>query len=122
VAAQHAVEPVPDDGLRERNFGVLIGTSSAQIDWACDPADGESLSVFMGRKHSALARALALPGPVLVVAHGGSLFALAAMLGVPVDMKLLGNAQPLRFARSGATWSVEPLMQQQAVDGGAALA
>ena len=122
VAASHTVQPLPDEGLRERNFGVLIGTSSAQIDWACDPAEGESLPVFMGRKHSALARALALPGPVLVVAHGGSLFALAAMLGVPVDMKLLGNAQPLRFARTGTIWNVEPLMQQQAVDGGAALA
>ena len=122
VAASHTVEPVPDEGLRERNFGVLIGTSSAQIDWNCDPDEGESLPIFMRRKHTALARALALPGPVLVVAHGGSLFALAAMLGVPVDMKLLGNAQPLRFARTGTTWRIEPLMQQQAVDGGAALA
>lgn len=122
VAEPHAMAPVPDEGLRERNFGVLIGTSSVHIDWACDPADGESLSVFMGRKHGALTRALALPGPVLVVAHGGSLFALAAMLGVPVDMTLMGNAQPLRFVKIASTWRIEPLMQQQAVDGGAALA
>ena len=58
----------------------------------------------------------------LVVAHGGSLFALAAMLGVPVDMTLMGNAQPLRFAKSASTWRIEPLMRQRAVDGGAALA
>ena len=122
VAAPHAMAPVPDEGLRERNFGVLIGTSSVHIDWACDPAEGESLSGFMGRKHIALTRALALPGPVLVVAHGGSLFALAAMLGVPVNMTLMGNAQPLRFVKSASTWRIEPLMQQQAVDGGAALA
>lgn len=122
VAAPHAIEPMPDEALRERNFGVLIGTSSAQIDWACDPAEGESLAIFMGRKHTALTRALALPGPVLVVAHGGSLFALAAMLGVPMDMKLLGNAQPLRFVKSGTIWKIESLVQQQAVDGGAALA
>ena len=122
VATSHSIEPLPDEGLRERNFGVLIGTSSAQIDWACDPADGESMAIFMARKHAALTRALALPGPVLVVAHGGSLFALAAMLGVPIDMKLLGNAQPLRFRRNGSIWSIDPLMQQQAVDGSAALA
>ena len=122
VAAPHAIAPTPDEGLRERNFGVLIGTSSALIDWTCDPENGESLPTFMRRKHDALSRALALPGPVLVVAHGGSLYALAAMLGIPMDMKLLGNAQPLRFARSGSIWQIEPLMQQQAVDGGAALA
>lgn len=122
VAAPHAIAPMPDEGLRERNFGVLIGTSSARIDWACDPENGESLAVFMQRKHAALTRALALPAPVLVVAHGGSLYALAAMLGIPMDLKLLGNAQPLRFARSGTIWRIDPLMQQQAVDGGAALA
>lgn len=122
VAAPHAIAPMPDEELRERNFGALIGTSSARIDWACDPENGETLTVFMQRKHAALARALALPAPVLVVAHGGSLYALAAMLAIPMDLKLLGNAQPLRFARSGTIWKIDPLMQQQAVDGGAALA
>jgi len=122
VAQPHGIAPLPDEGLRERNFGALIGTSSAQIDWSCDPEDGESLPAFMRRKHKALAHALALPAPVLVVAHGGSLYALAAMLGIPMDMKLLGNAQPLRFTRAGTIWKIEPLMQPQAVDGGAALA
>ena len=122
VSAPHAIAPMPDEGLRERNFGVLIGTSSARIDWTCDPENGESLPAFMRRKHDALSRALTLPAPVLVVAHGGSLYALTAMLGIPMDMKLLGNAQPLRFARSGSIWQIEPLMQPQAVDGGAALA
>lgn len=122
VAAPHAIAPMPDEGLRERNFGALIGTSSMRIDWACEPENGETLAVFMQRKHAALSRALALPAPVLVVAHGGSLYALAAMLGIPMDMKLLGNAQPLRFARSGTIWSIEPLIQPQAVDDGAALA
>lgn len=122
VAKPHGIAPMLDEGLRERNFGVLIGTSSASIDWTCDPEDGESLRVFMQRKHAALSHALALPAPVLVVAHGGSLYALAAMLGVPMDFKLLGNAQPLRFTRRGTIWQIDPLMQHQAVDGGAALA
>jgi len=67
-----------------------------------------------------LAAALAEPGPVLVVAHGGTLYALAALLGVPVDLGLLGNAQPLRFFRSGPTWAVTPLLRQ--ADGDSALA
>ena len=35
-------------------------------------------------------------------------------------MSVLGNAQPLRFERSGTAWRVKPLLQ--AVDGGAAVA
>jgi len=57
---------------------------------------------------------------VLIVAHGGTLYVLAALLGVPVDLGVLGNAQPLRFEQSGTTWRLKPLLQQ--VDGGAALA
>jgi probable phosphoglycerate mutase len=57
---------------------------------------------------------------VLIVAHGGSLYVLAALLGVPVDLGLLGNAQPLRFERDGTGWRVRSLLQQ--VDGGAAIA
>jgi probable phosphoglycerate mutase len=57
---------------------------------------------------------------VLVVAHGGSLHVLAALLGVAIDLGVMGNAQPLRFERNGPTWRVKPLLQH--VDGGAAVA
>ena len=57
---------------------------------------------------------------MLVVAHGGTLYALAALLGVPVDLGLLGNAQPLRFERRGPTWAVTPLLRH--ADGDSALA
>jgi hypothetical protein len=57
---------------------------------------------------------------VLVVAHGGTLYALAALLGVPIDVTVLGNAQPLRFSRSGPTWAITPLLRH--VDGASALA
>ncbi|MBO9515306.1 MAG: histidine phosphatase family protein [Variovorax sp.] len=120
VCAPHGLAPLELDGLRERHFGALIGSSSAQIDWACEPAGGETLGVFVDRSRAALDHALAHPGPVLIVAHGGTLYVLAALLGVPVDFSVLGNAQPLRFERAGANWSLRPLMRQ--VDGGAALA
>jgi len=122
VSTPHGMAPVVFDGLRERNFGALIGTSSADIDWACEPEGGETLPEFVARKRIALEQALAHPAPVLIVAHGGSLYVLAALLGVPIDMSVLGNAQPLRFERSGSgpAWCVKSLLQ--AVDGGAAVA
>ena len=120
VAAVLRLAPTPQAALRERNFGALIGTSSANIDWACEPEGGETLAQFVARKRLALDAALAEPAPVLVVAHGGTLYALAALLGVPIDLDLLGNAQPLRFSKIGPTWTVAPLLRH--ADGDSALA
>lgn len=120
VAAGLGMAPLRFEGLRERNFGALIGTSSAELDWACEPEGGETLPQFVTRKRAALEAALAYPAPVLIVAHGGSLHVLAAALGVPLDPGKLGNAQPLRFERSGPTWTMRPLLHHS--DGGAALA
>ena len=116
VAAPHGLVPTPDAGLRERHFGALIGTSSAAIDWACEPEGGETLAQFVDRKRPALAAALAQPAPVLVVAHGGTLFVLAALLGVPIDLGVLGNAQPLRFERSGPIWRCKALQAKGDAD------
>ncbi|WP_295987678.1 histidine phosphatase family protein [uncultured Variovorax sp.] len=120
VATALKLVPAAQATLRERNFGALIGTSSANIDWACEPEGGETLSQFVARTREAIDTVLQLPAPVLVVAHGGTLYALAALLGVPVDLSLLGNAQPLRFERRGPTWAVTPLLRH--ADGDAALA
>lgn len=120
VAAPHRLTPLALAGLRERNFGALIGTSSADLDWACEPENGETLATFVERKRAGLDAALAQPAAVLLVAHGGSLYVLAALLGLRADARLLGNAQPLRFQRSGPTWSVTPLLHD--LDGAAALA
>jgi hypothetical protein len=35
---------------------------------------------------------------------------LAALLGVPIEPAVLGNAQPLRFRRTGDVWHIEPLL------------
>jgi probable phosphoglycerate mutase len=111
VAAAHRIDPLPRPGLRERDFGALLGTSTLNLDWACAPEGGETLPQFMQRTHTALTDALALPAPVLVVAHGGVLHALSAMLGISIEMRLLGNAQPLRFERSGAAWKASRLLE-----------
>lgn len=120
VAAALRLVPLEREDLRERHFGNLIGTSSANIDWACAPGGGETLPGFVDRKRAALSAALAEPGPVLVVAHGGTLYVLAALLGVAIGPEILGNAQPLRFDRSGVKWSVRALADN--VDGGGAIA
>ena len=109
VATRHLLAPIFNSGLRERNFGKLIGTSSRDIDWGCEPEAGETLEVFIARSRAGLAEALAQPAPVLLVAHGGTLYALAGLLGVAVDKTLLGNAQPLRFDRDGDAWRVTAL-------------
>ena len=110
VAASLRIVPLAREDLRERHFGALIGTSSVNLDWACAPEGGETLQQFVDRKRVALTFALAQPAPVLVVAHGGTLYVLTALLGVSIEPAVLGNAQPLRFQRTGPTWTIEPLL------------
>jgi len=105
VARHVGVQPVFTPALRERNFGALIGTSSANLDWDCAPEGGETLDEFVLRVHAALQDALAQRAPVLVVAHGGTLHVLAALLRVESSPTLLANARPLRFERRGSQWS-----------------
>lgn len=100
VAAVLNLEPLARELLRERHFGALVGSSSADIDWDCAPEGGETLAEFVQRKRRALEDALTDEGPVLIVAHGGSLYVLAALLGVPLEVGLLANAHPLHFTQS----------------------
>ncbi|XAH22401.1 histidine phosphatase family protein [Xylophilus sp. GW821-FHT01B05] len=99
--------PLPD--LRERNFGALIGTSSEQLAWDCDPVQGETLAQFVERTAAGLQTALALPGPVLVVAHGGTLHALAALLQIKTTAALFANAHPLQLAPGADGWTATAL-------------
>ncbi|MDM0087039.1 MULTISPECIES: histidine phosphatase family protein [unclassified Variovorax] len=110
VAASLRIVPLAREDLRERHFGALIGTSSVNLDWACAPEGGETLPQFVDRNRLSLADALAQPAPVLVVAHGGTLYVLAALLGVAIEPAILGNAQPLRFERVDGRWQVKPLL------------
>ena len=109
VAAPFGLTARPHAGLRERNFGSLIGTSSVDIDWNCAPQAGETLAEFVNRSAAALLDALAHPAPVLVVAHGGILYVLAGLLNVALDAQALANAHPLRFERADGRWRAQAL-------------
>ena len=109
VAARHEMIPVSCAGLRERNFGELVGTSSRELDWTCDPAGGESLETFVTRTRAGLIEAWAHPATALIVAHGGIFYVLAGLLGVVINSSFYGNALPLRFERAAAGWRVTPL-------------
>jgi broad specificity phosphatase PhoE len=109
AAARHGITPLTCAGLRERNFGALVGTSSRELDWTCDPAGGESLEAFVKRARAALIEAWAHPPTALIVAHGGIFYVLAGLLRVPVSTAYYGNALPLRFVRAGTGWQVMPL-------------
>jgi broad specificity phosphatase PhoE len=95
--------------LRERWFGDLVGTSSAELDWQHDPPNGDKLVDFVARTREATLAALDTDQSTLLVAHGGTLNVVAASLGVPLLVGHLHNAHPLAFRRDGATWHIEPL-------------
>jgi probable phosphoglycerate mutase len=109
VAARHAIEPVTCAGLRERNFGELIGTSSRELDWTWDPSGGESLETFVTRTRAGLLEAWSHPQTALIVAHGGIFYVLAGLLDVTITPAYFGNALPLRFERVLDGWRVTPL-------------
>lgn len=95
--------------LRERWFGDLVGTSSAELDWTYDPPNGDTLKDFIARTREGLLAALDSDAGTLIVAHGGTLYVLAAALGIVLEVEHLHNASPLAFRRAGARWHIEPL-------------
>jgi probable phosphoglycerate mutase len=106
----------PSAALRERNFGAQVGTSSATIDWLATPPAGESLASFVERVRGGLQDALAHAN-ALMVAHGGTLYVLSAVLGVTLDARRhTANASPLRFNRDGGDWTIEALDSRDEVE------
>jgi glucosyl-3-phosphoglycerate phosphatase len=115
VSSTIGVTPEPTNALRERHFGALIGTSSADIDWDVMPLGGESLCDFVNRSCHAIQDAIGSKETVLIVAHGGTLHALLALLQVHADLSVYANANPLRFERHADGWQVN-LLNPQAKD------
>ncbi len=100
-----------DDGLREAAFGVQEGEHMGQwfADWAAGrftPAGGESFATLRIRAVAAVNRALAVPGPVLVVAHGGMFRALRAAMGLEINVRSQ-NGVPF-FCVPGTPWTLTP--------------
>jgi probable phosphoglycerate mutase len=92
VAAALGLAIAFDDGLREAAFGVREGQPMGGwfADWVAGsftPEGGEGFAAFRARATEAANRALARPGPVLMVAHGGLFRALRAEMGLEVNQR-----------------------------------
>ena len=111
AAAPHALSPQADERIRERVFTALFGQPNHDFDWGRDPPGCETLDEFVTRVRSGLADALAThaaPGRErLVVAHGGVLLVLTALLEIDLDAGLHRNATPLRFRRAAGGWAAQ---------------
>lgn len=92
VAAALGLPVAFDEGLREAAFGVQEGQHMGGwfAEWAAGrftPEGGESFAGLRTRAIAAVNRALAGPGPVLLVAHGGVFRALRAAMGLEVNVR-----------------------------------
>jgi probable phosphoglycerate mutase len=98
--------PEPDGALQERLYLGLAGKPVGTLDWRDDPPACESLSTFVHRAGSGLARWLSREddpeGDLLLVSHGGVLLVLAALTGVDLGTELRRNATPILFTKSSA--------------------
>ena len=109
IARPHKLLPIPEEGLRERWFGDLVGTPSHDHDWRDDPPNGETLLQFVTRTQAGIARGLleAHQAETALVGHGGILYVLAPSLGIDIETSMLANATPLLFEHDGASgWRV----------------
>lgn len=94
-----------DPGLRERHFGQLQGSSARHLIWHSDPPGAETVEDFVSRCGTTLQRQLSEPD-TLIVAHGGVLRAVAALLRRPLAAGADANAVPLAFERGDNEWQI----------------
>jgi probable phosphoglycerate mutase len=96
--------------LREVVFGGMEGKPLMPWfpEWMAErmtPEGAESFAALRERAAGAMARVLARPGPVLVVAHGGIFRALRDLMGLPKE-GLTQNAVPLFCRPVDSGWDV----------------
>ncbi|MCZ8310600.1 MAG: histidine phosphatase family protein [Magnetospirillum sp.] len=100
VAASRGLEIVYELGLAETHWGAREGTAEDGLlpKWYAGetPVGAEPFAEFCVRIANAVARALAYPAPLLIVAHGGSFAALRETLGLP-HAATLANAVPVQL-------------------------
>jgi probable phosphoglycerate mutase len=111
AAAHHGLAPQPEHDIRERVYTALFGRPNHDFDWAHDPEGCETLLEFVTRVRRGLVTALAAAPAAgherLVVAHGGVLLVLTAMLDLTLPQEMHRNATPLRFRRMAGGWAAE---------------
>ncbi len=108
VAAALGLPVAIDEALREVRFGVQEGQPMQQwfddwIDGAFTPEGAEPFAELRARAVGAINRALGLPAPVLVVAHGALFRSLRSAMGLP-PRERLPNAAPTWCAPDGPAW------------------
>ncbi|WP_374380380.1 histidine phosphatase family protein [Dongia sp.] len=100
------------DDLREIDVGPMAGeTANGWFPaWrAGTNRDGvETFDAFTHRIARGLRAALALPGPVLIVAHGGVVWALERLMGLPVGQEI-ANTTLVHFDPTGGAWRADIL-------------
>lgn len=114
MAAKAGIVPRIIDDLRECGFGVREGHpfSGWYDEWRTGrtiPDGAESLSAFLARAARGLNDALQLPGPVLIVAHGGVYWA--------VERAAALVARDAGVARRSAVPNATPIWHEPAADG-----
>lgn len=98
--------------LREVVFGGMEGKPLLPwfIEWLAGrftPEGAESFAEVTARAERAMRRVLSMPGPVLVVAHGGIFRALRELMGLVPGEGLAANAVPLHCSPSLAGWQIK---------------
>ncbi|WP_137126377.1 histidine phosphatase family protein [Roseomonas sp. HF4] len=115
VAEMLSLPVATDADLQEVAFGEQEGQPMG--DWYDDwiegrytPAGGETFAGLLARGVAAVNRATALPGPVLVVAHGALFRALRLALGHEPNVRT-PNALPTLCTppAGGGAWDVSPV-------------
>ena len=110
--------PVSDDSRGAKvwlcgRFGARAGVKEGEpmsewfqpwVDGLMTPEGAESFAALQARGVAAVNRALALPAPVLVVAHGALFRSLRAAMGLSAQERLM-NATPM-FCEPGTPWTL----------------
>jgi probable phosphoglycerate mutase len=99
-----------DPGLIEASFGSHEGgpMGTWYEDWVngrYQPPGGESFATVQARATMAANRALALPGPVLIIGHGGLFRGLRAEMGLAATVRT-ANGVPMFCKPAGTAWNV----------------
>ncbi len=98
--------------LREVIFGGMEGKPLRPwypewVEGRYTPEGAETFVQVTARVKTAMQRVLAMPGPVLVVAHGGVFRALCGILGIAMDGYHTANAAPIFCKQTEAGWKLE---------------